>query len=1048
MLDPQRLAPHREEKREELFIERYARLLAWALQLTNQHRASAEDLVQDAFIQFVLGRTSLEEIENIDGYLRRMLRYMHLSRMSRSAQKVFDGTLSITDYDSFHVGWRAIEAPRRLQVQEELWQICDYVCSRKETSRAGAVLILRFFHEYYPSEIARVLCSSRHCVDQWQRLVRSELKLYLAGPGRLRFVTSKVTTGPAQSKIFGLDGDLIGELRQMIFRSRQGDCLLPKQLQDIYQPGNVETLATTKLAHIVSCRSCLDLANQILGLPLLAERCQSESVAPETPSNDKPGGGSSGGGTIDLRTKYRQRLREVVEHKPQELRIVVNGSLVSSLKVSSDLSELDLNLGQEETVEFVEVFSEQDVQLLFLSVSQTAGSEPEQWARIELSDGRRLEACLRVENGPTLNVIYEELALHGAEVPTPLKLVKEVAVSSLLSGVHSSAESGDPGSVIALELSDTHSRSRFGRFFCALKHWTRARMAPHDAFAHAADGPNGYASPTGSLLSLTSPWVRNPLWARPGWLTGVVSVVAVSAFLFFRTSMAPTLTATNLLQQASVAEEISGRVPDQVTHRFIDFEERRHAEKAVISRRKVEIWQDSARGDRAQRLYDESNRLIAGAWQKAHGSRIVYHHGARSRPQSAPTSADELLLNPDDIWQLDLSAKAFSSLIAGAADAQLVERTAGYVITYDKDRAIGASRLLKATLTLSRTDLHTIEQTLLVERGGELREYRFIEASIEYLPQKDVAPAVFEPELELMGHDKATGRRGEAAIVTPSPPLALSPSPHTASAELEVDVAYLLNQAKAARSEQVSLSRTASGLLRIEGVVETEQRKAELLLALAPVSNNPAVRIEIGTVAEAMRRQVRGSSDTVTIRDAEETTNTVAVDNELRDYLSRRDAALQNGSNLDEAVRSFSSRTVNRSYRALFHAIELKRLVNRFANVDMRTLAPDARAKWLQMVREHAAAFERETAALRQDMRLLFFSGSPSVAVEEIEIAGDVDLASAVERLYKLAVVNNEAIRSAFTISAQSSSAVKSSQFWRSLTSAEKFAARIKKYPG
>src|SRR5258705_11984224 len=60
MLDPQKLAPKREQKREELFTERYERLLAWALRLTNQHSASAEDLVQDAFIQFVLGRTRFE----------------------------------------------------------------------------------------------------------------------------------------------------------------------------------------------------------------------------------------------------------------------------------------------------------------------------------------------------------------------------------------------------------------------------------------------------------------------------------------------------------------------------------------------------------------------------------------------------------------------------------------------------------------------------------------------------------------------------------------------------------------------------------------------------------------------------------------------------------------------------------------------------------------------------------------------------------------------------------------------------------------------------
>jgi hypothetical protein len=131
----------------------------------------------------------------------------------------------------------------------------------------------------------------------------------------------------------------------------------------------------------------------------------------------------------------------------------------------------------------------------------------------------------------------------------------------------------------------------------------------------------------------------------------------------------------------------------------------------------------------------------------------------------------------------------------------------------------------------------------------------------------------------------------------------------------------------------------------------------------------------------------------------------------------------------------------------LFHAIELKRLINRFANVDMRTVTPDARAKWLQMVREHAAALEREIASLRQEIQPIFFSDSPPVAAEEIDIAGEVDLARAIERLHKVALANNDALRAAFTISAQSSRAVKSLQFWRSLCSAEHLAARIRKYP-
>ena len=133
MLDQRRAASRPEEKREQLFTERYESLLAWALRLTNQQREAAQDLVQDAFVQFMLGRTGLEQIENIDGYLRRMLRYMYVSRMSRQAQRLHDTALSVADYDSFNLGWTAIEPPRRMQALEELQQICAYACARKES---------------------------------------------------------------------------------------------------------------------------------------------------------------------------------------------------------------------------------------------------------------------------------------------------------------------------------------------------------------------------------------------------------------------------------------------------------------------------------------------------------------------------------------------------------------------------------------------------------------------------------------------------------------------------------------------------------------------------------------------------------------------------------------------------------------------------------------------------------------------------------------------------------------------------------------------------
>ena len=1032
MLDQRLAATRPEDRREQLFTERYESLLAWALRLTNQNHEAAEDLVQDAFVQFMLGRTGLEQIENIDGYLRRMLRYMHASRMSRQAQRLHDTALSVADYDSLTLGWTAIEPPRRMQAFEELQQICSYACARKESSRAGSVLILRYFHDYFPTEIASVLGTSRHCVDQWQRLARREVKLFMNEPGRLRFVNAKCAAERAASRNFASTGDPMTELRQMIFLSCQGPCLSANELQDIYALGNTDALTTTKIAHIVSCRSCLDAVNSLLGLPLLAQRGQPEPPADpsnrDEPPNEGSGGGSSGGGPNDVRRRLGRHLRAISEHKPQELRIAVNGAPVSSLKISSDITEVDLNLNADEPVEFVEITSEQGVLLLFFSSGK--GSESEQWAWIELSEGRTLAAFLRLQDGPSLRVIYKD----PVEFSAAQEMLKATGLSSPLALVQAADETME---------SVTH------RGVDLLRSWTKkllglVKRGEVGVVGAVNDVSGGFDETRFTLFSRQLDHRR--IWTRPGFLAVLIAALLVAVGLIWLNRPAPALTAAVLLDRAGVAEAAVEQLNDRVTHRVINLEERRSPEGAVVSRRRIEIWQNHATGDRAQRLYDESNQLVAGTWQKADGARVVYQHGSKVQSQAAPATPADLLLSLENIWQLDPSARIFSNLVAEPSAVRVDQRSTSYVLTYDKERAIGASRLLKATLTLNQSDLRPIEQTLLVQRGGDLREYRSAETSFELVPSKTVDKAVFEVEPELIGGARPTGRTGDWAHrdLTSSrvPPLMSALTPAVASAELEVDVAYLLNQAKADRNEQVALTRNAGGSLRVEGIVETQQRKNELQRALAPVSQNPAVTIDIRTVDESLQRTSKPSA--ISIHQAEASASSVAVDRELREYFANN-SSTANG-DLDEAVRSFSSRTVKRAYDALFHAIALKQLINRFANVDMRTVAPDARAKWLAMVREQAAAFERETALLRRELQPIFFAGAESNAVEELTIADDADLAATVEKLHKLALANNEAVRTAFTISSRSSAGALKSSFWRLAANAERLAQRIQRY--
>jgi RNA polymerase sigma factor (sigma-70 family) len=1015
MLDQRRVAAQPEENheqafREQLFTERYANLRLWAIHLTNQESA-ADDLVQDAFVQWMLGRTRLEEIENIDGYLRTMLRNMHFSRMSRAAQRLQETTLSIADYDSGLLGWTAIEPPRRLQASEDLHQICAYACFRKESSKAGSVLILRFFHNYFPTEIASVLNSSRNCVDQWQRLARREAKLFMNRPGGLRFVNGET---PSRHTVLRSDCDRL-DLRHLIFGSCRGECLSDNELHELYAGGNHEALTTAKLAHLVSCAKCLDVVNEMLGLPLLAERYRGDSTERQEPPGDANGGGASGGGPTELGRKLARRLRETHEHKPQELRIAVNGLLVGSMKVNSESCELDLNLAPEDPIEFVEIFSEQGIQLLFLVVSST-GPRYEQWARIELSEGRLLEASYQDESGPSLHILYNDPAADEAqasEIPvtnassSPLTVVPDLDV---LTEPNVGAQRG--------------FRARVSRLTNTLR-----RVIRRSNRTERGSAGSDFLSSLNE--SRRSPW-------RFAFIV-LACVLVTAAFLYFKASLSREMNATALMERAAAAEQATEKTPDRVTHRFINLEERRSAEGAIVARRRIELWRDHANGASASRVYDDGNRLIAGAWQKSDGSRTIFHHGSKPRSESALATPGDLLLNLEEIWRLEPSAESFRSLIGEFAVVEVEERSTTYVLTSEKPRTVGASRLLKATLTLNKSDLHTIEQTLLVQRGDELREYRFVEASAELLPLTAVAPNVFEIEPDLTGGLAEPGKPGDLTYRVPSSPSASAPP--AASAELEVDVAYLLDAAKADRNEQVTLTRSAGGSLRVEGIVESAERKQEFLSALAQVSNNPAVKIEIRTVAEAMQRPpARGP---VAVEEAEETANTVAADDELRAYFEKRASSAPT----DDAIRRYSSRVVKRAYDALFHAIELKRLVNRFANVDMQTVAPGAREKWLDMLHEHAAAYARETAALRQEIQPVFFPGASAPPSEGGAINSDAELAHAIERLHKLSLSNNEAVRSAFTTSSHSSAAaVKSTAFWQALFKAEELAKKIQNY--
>ena len=291
LLQPWDAPPH-----QDLFVERYGRLRGWALRLSRGDHGEADDLLHNAFLQFVLRRRELAEIDNLEGYLFGLLRRLRMSS-ARTALNRRQEPLSVVDYDAATRCLTDTDAHgplQRIQVAQELGAVCEYACRRKDSSKAGSVLILRFFHGYYPKEIARILRSPLRLANDWLRIARREARAFLLRP-----------SAPAMRTIPGADAigdttsaaDLLHALRARIHAAKTGACLTLPAIARLYDADAKSSVPSATLSHIVSCPACLQLVATHLHLGPYAERDPRDMLGPDDgwrTSDDPPQSSSRG----------------------------------------------------------------------------------------------------------------------------------------------------------------------------------------------------------------------------------------------------------------------------------------------------------------------------------------------------------------------------------------------------------------------------------------------------------------------------------------------------------------------------------------------------------------------------------------------------------------------------------------------------------------------------------------------------------------------------------------------------------------------------------
>lgn len=413
---------------EDLFLDHYPSLVRWALQLCGGDRGLSEDLVHDAFIQFTLVRPDLTTIRDLEGYLHGMVRRMHASHVRRAA-RVDRRTTSFLEWDSVELGLRAVDVFAGVEARVELETICRYACGRKESSKAGSILILRFFHGYFPSEIALLARVAPRVADEWLRIARREARLYGEHPERLGFLSTTPSLEPAPLSVAAASSPemLVDGLRCLIFSSRQGPCLTPKRLRELYGDG-APAMPCTTLAHIVSCRTCLQLVNEHLDIERLDQRYPTDMLGPNA--------GGSGTGSRqalsrgDARRRDRRR-RATYEHRAEEVQVAINGFVLSAVTVGQAITRQRLAINLSEPIGFVEVFADRHTRLLFVAVETPPDGPIEHSARVILSEARSLDVHLSFAGvWPELRLVYRDPAFAADALPHPGAIERPVPLTA------------------------------------------------------------------------------------------------------------------------------------------------------------------------------------------------------------------------------------------------------------------------------------------------------------------------------------------------------------------------------------------------------------------------------------------------------------------------------------------------------------------------------------------------------------------------------------------------------------------------------------------
>jgi hypothetical protein len=439
------------------------------------------------------------------------------------------------------------------------------------------------------------------------------------------------------------------------------------------------------------------------------------------------------------------------------------------------------------------------------------------------------------------------------------------------------------------------------------------------------------------------------------------------------------VSAQELLRRTTQAEAMSlSRVGEPVVYRKLQVKRAGTNETFVW-----ESWNDARRNQFRQRVTDKD------------GLRFLRSNDG-PRPSLLAELEEILRVNRFDP-QRPLSAEAFAEWrqTIKTISETVAARGDELRLTTIAAPPYAVNTITEAALTVRKSDWHAVALELRVQAENELRDYELSEMAYEVLPLQALTVfADLPPEPAPLGAPRAS-----PTVVTASPaPTVLS---RAALQAAEVAALYALHQAQADLGEQIEVVIEDGRQVVVRGLVQTAERKEELIQALSRIA---LVSPQFMTIEEAVQQTQRATNPPAAIETGDIVTGgppAAAVkpfQQKVIEYFGGRKG-------MSEAERQEVNRQVTQFYNAveadaaaaLTEAWALRRLQERFASTISSDLDTISRQRLEEIESNHLSRLRRRSLDLQTRLRPLLaaIASDAPVAPQPIEATRQTQILAA-----------------------------------------------------